>query len=289
MHEQDEAILRSLGYAPQQCERLGPDVPDRNAVYASGNEVIKLYGVNRNVNVMQSVPGSRARQRAQAERKYSALARERGIRAPRTLRSGVALGIPYTVSERVGGTLSASADLLNGNVWREAGEVLGRFHAPVMRDGRKWAREWLQQGHAYNDAALAANGDPVYRRAIRSAIAWYDANLNLSDFTLLPFGACHNDFAPRNIICEQGHAVGLLDFELSREGNVELDLADLFARAMLIRSNKMEMFLEGYRESALLVPGFMARLPLYLIGKSLLAPPKGLIRFLTDRGILTAD
>ncbi|MFH1512488.1 MAG: aminoglycoside phosphotransferase family protein [Bacillota bacterium] len=289
MHKQDEAILRSLGYDPRQCAKLSSDQAERNAVYASGNEIIKLYGVNRSVKIIQSTPNNRALLRAQAEQKFSALALEHGVYAPQTLRLGVVSGVPYTVSERMRGTMPAQADLRNIGVWREAGELLGKFHAPALGDGRKWMENWLRYCHTYNEAVLKDNADQALQRALRPAMAWYDLNIRPSDYTLIPFGACHNDFAPRNVICENGHAIGLIDFELSHEGNVELDLADLYARAFGTWPKETGAFFDGYRQSALLAPGFMERLPLYLIGRSLLASPGWLIRFFTERGILSAD
>jgi Ser/Thr protein kinase RdoA (MazF antagonist) len=84
-------------------------------------------------------------------------------------------------------------------------------------------------------------------------------------------GACHGDFSLRNVLCDGGRAVGLIDFELASDGNVELELARLSRAEFANKPDCAAAFFAGYRESAYLAPGFISRLPLYLVGEAIFA------------------
>ena len=260
MKSEDAATLRLLGYVPEQCLEIGHTELGRHAVYASGNEIIKLYGSNGGVS---------AEARARAEQKYSALARARGVNAPVTLRLGEAAGRHFTVSERLPGS-TVAGDVRN-EIWREIGRLLGAFHAPVLQDGRPWLEKWRL--YCRECAALALKYPCGERagRTIASAAERIEADALASRFAVLPMGTCHGDFSLRNVLCECGCVSGVIDFELASESNVELELARLCRAEFSGGSDRAKAFLAGYRESAYLAPDFAARLPLYLAGESLFA------------------
>ena len=260
MKSEDAATLRRIGYDPKQCVEVGHTELGRNAVFTSGNEIIKLYG---------SSGGVSAEARARSERDYSALARERGINAPVTLRLGEAAGRHFTVSERLPGSpVTAGAD---SEIWREIGRMLGAFHAPVLMDGGPWLKKWLAYCRECALTALKNPCDERADRAIASAADWLENTSQPSRFALLPMGACHGDFSSRNVLREGGSVVGLIDFELAADGNVELELARLSRAEFGAKPERAAAFLSGYRERAYYAPDFLTRLPLYLLGESLFA------------------
>ena len=251
-------VLKLLGYDPQQLMEIGHTELGRHAVYASGNEIIKFYGSNSGVS---------AEARAKAEWKYSALARERGVNAPVTLRIGEVAGIHYTVSERLPGS-PVPADA-GSEIWREIGRLLGVFHAPVLDDGEPWLERW--RSYCLERAHMALK-NPCGERAahtIAAAAEWLEGAARPQRFALLPMGACHGDFYPRNVLCEGGRVTSVIDFELAFDGNVELELASLSRAALAVKPDLAAAFQAGYRESAYIVPGFKARLPVYLVGQAL--------------------
>lgn len=254
------AVLRLLGYDPQQCTEIGHTEMGRHAVYASGNEIIKLYSSDKGIS---------AEARAEAEQKYSALARERGVNAPVTLRIGEAAGTHYTVSERLPGS-PVPADA-GSEIWREIGRLLGAFHAPVLQDGGPWLEKWRAYCLECAQTALKNPCGEHAALAITTASEWLEGAAQPQRFALLPMGACHGDFFARNVLCEGGRVVGVIDFELAFDGNVELELARLYRAELVGKPERATAFQGGYRESAYLAPDFKSRLPLYLVGEALFA------------------
>lgn len=254
------AVLRLLGYDPRRLTEIGHTEIGRHAVYMSGNEIIKLYGSDRGISLEA---------RAKAEQKYSALARERGVNAPVTLRIGEAAGTHYTVSERLPGS-PVPADA-GSEIWREIGWLLGMFHAPVLQDGGTWLEKWRAHCLECAQTALKNPCGEHAARAIATAAQWLEDAAQPQRFALLPMGACHGDFCSRNVLCEGGRVVGVIDFELAFDGNVELELARLYRAELAGKPERATVFQDGYRESAFLAPGFKSRLPLYLVGEALFA------------------
>jgi len=260
MKREDAEALRLLGYDPGQCVEIGHAELGRHAVYASGNEIVKFYGSDKGIS---------AEARALAEYKYSALARTRGVNAPRILRHGEAAGKHYTVSERLpGAPVPEGAGL---EIWREIGRLLGAFHAPVLQDGGPWLEKWLAHCLECAQTALKNPCEERAARAIASAAEWLEEAACPPRFALLPMGACHGDFFPRNVLLESGHVSGVIDFELASEGNVELELSKLARSELSGRPERAATFRAGYQESAYLAPDFLSRLPLYLVGEALFA------------------
>jgi len=250
--------LERLGYNPQKCAEIGHRELGRHAVFASGDEIIKFYGSDRGVS---------AEARAKAEWKYSALARERGVNAPVTLRIGEVAGIHYTVSERLPGS-PVPADA-GSEIWREIGRLLGAFHAPGLDDGVPWLEKWRSHCLECAHAALKNPCGDRAAHAIDAAASWLEGAARPKRFTLLPMGSCHGDFYPRNVLCEGGRVTGVIDFELAFDGNVELELAHLSRAGLAVQPDLAVAFQAGYRESAYLAPDFKVRLPVYLVGQAL--------------------
>ncbi len=271
MLSRDEKALALLGYEPEQCVQLTHPGHERNFVFACGDEVIKIYGT-----LGTGTPESHAK----AEQKFSALANERGAPAPAVLRIGTVDGRAYTVSRRLPGASPSPADANNPGLWRETGRWLGAYHAPSLKDGLPWMDRWLQIGLDSLEDLRKMQNNPSDARIFVDAKAWLTANADPSLFTLLPMGACHNDFAAHNLLCQDGHLVGVIDFELASAGNVELDLARLYLDVFSKNPEQVDTFWEGYEEKTFVTPGFRARLPLYLLGAVRVISPGLLYRYI---------
>jgi Ser/Thr protein kinase RdoA (MazF antagonist) len=271
MLSRDAKALMLLGYEPEQCVQLTHPGHERNFVFACKNEIIKIYGT-----LGTSTPENHAK----AEQKFSALARERGAAAPAVLRIGTVDGRAYTVSQRLSGASPSQSDANNPDLWRETGRWLGAYHAPTLQDGIPWMDRWLQIGLRSIEDLQNMQKNESDAQIFIDAKAWLVANADPSLFTLLPMGACHNDFAVHNLICQDGHLVGVIDFELASAGNVELDLARLYLDVFSKNPDHVDHFWEGYEENAFITPGFRARLPLYLLGAVHVISPNLLYRYI---------
>jgi len=80
---------------------------------------------------------------------------------------------------------------------------------------------------------------------------------------------CHNDFDGRNIliICQNGEykVNGIVDFEQSFPGNIEMDIARLYFRYFLENKDIEKSFFEGYKKYISIDDGFFERLDYYLL------------------------
>ena len=113
MNDIDARILNELGFSPRECCSIGHVALNRHAVYDTGHEIIKLYGIDE---------GVRAVVRAEAQAKYAQLAIERGVPAQRTLQMGRASdGRPYTILERLEGEVLA--DSADESLWCQIGRA----------------------------------------------------------------------------------------------------------------------------------------------------------------------
>ena len=271
MLSRDTRTLKLLGYDPEQCVQLTHPGHLRNFVFACQDEIIKIYGEETT-----NTPENHAR----AEQTYSALARKRGAAAPAVLRIGTVEGRAYTVSQRLYGESPSLGDADNPDLWRETGRWLGAYHAPTLQDGIPWMEKWLQIGlRSIGDLEKMQHNQSDAQIFI-DARAWLWAHADPSLFTLLPMGACHNDFAAHNLVCRDGHLVGVIDFELASAGNVELDLARLYLDVFSKKPDYVDHFWEGYEEKTFITPGFQARLPLYLLGAVRVISPDLLYRYI---------
>lgn len=258
MNDVDARILTELGFSPKECRCIGHVALNRHAVYDTGCEIIKLYGIDE---------GVRAVVRAKAQAKYAQLAIERGVPAQRTLRMGRASdGRPYTILERLEGVvLDECAD---ERLWRQIGTLLARLHRPEVRQGLNWRDTWISDLRRSTCAACEAPLSPEERNTLIFSLAHICDEASDERFLMLPFGICHGDFSPRNILASNGRITGIIDFELAFEGNVELELARL---REMISGRAFNWFLTAYVNENPLPPGFMERLPTYLAGESVLA------------------
>lgn len=251
------SALRALGYNPINCREIGHTDLNRHAVFAADNEIIKFYG---------NCDGMDAQTHAQAEQKYSALACERGVKAPAILKTGIVEGCVYTISERLPG-MPVTGD--GEETWRETGRLLGAFHAAVPLGGEQWLARWL----AYNEScAQTARQQPCSEKEagiITAAVEKLATQAKPSLFSLLPMGTCHGDFSTRNVLAENGRITGVIDFELAHEGNVEQELACLCRTEFGNRPKRAKAFFAGYRETGFVAKDFTVRLPLYLAGEAL--------------------
>ncbi len=249
--------LRALGYDPADCREIGHTELNRHAVFAANNEIIKFYG---------NCDGMDAQSHAQAEQKYSALALERGVKAPAILKTGIVEDCVYTVSERMPGMPVTGDD---EETWREIGRLLGVFHAAVPLGGEKWLARWLAYNQSCAQTALQQPCSAKEAGIITAAAEKLAIQAQPSLFTLLPMGTCHGDFSARNVLAENGHITGVIDFELAHEGNAEQELACLCRAEFGNRPKRAKAFFAGYRETGFLAKDFMVRLPLYLAGEAL--------------------
>lgn len=256
----DAAALRLLGYDPDACREIGHTELNRHAVFAAGNEIVKLYG---------DCDGIDAQTHAQSEQKYSSMARERGVNAPVILRAGTVAGRVYTVGERLPGV--PVPDDAGPEIWREIGRLLGAFHAPVPLSGEAWLQEWLAYCHSCAETALRQPCDARDARVITEAAEQLAMQALPLHFAILPMGTCHGDFSTRNILVDKGRVSGVIDFELAHEGNVELEIACLCRTEFGRHPERAKAFMAGYRETACFLGGFGMRLPLYLAGGALFA------------------
>ncbi|MDD3213379.1 MAG: phosphotransferase [Eubacteriales bacterium] len=258
MKNEDAEVLRLLGYEPENCREIGHTELNRHAVFAAGNEIVKLYG---------DCDGIDAGAHARAEQKYSALARERGVNAPVTQRIGKVAGRAYTVSERLPGVpVPGDASM---EIWHQIGRLLGAFHAPVPLGGGAWLAEWLAYCRTCAETAVKQPCEERDKRAIAAAVELLIAQAQPERFAVLPMGTCHGDFSTRNVLVENDHVTGVIDFELAHEGNVELELACLCRAEFGDQPQRASAFMKGYREAAFLSKEFSSRLPLYLTGEAL--------------------
>ncbi|MCX7903156.1 MAG: aminoglycoside phosphotransferase family protein [Caloramator sp.] len=80
---------------------------------------------------------------------------------------------------------------------------------------------------------------------------------------------CHNDFDGRNIliICQNGEykVNGIVDFEQSFPGNIEMDIVRLYFRYFLENKDIEKTFFEGYNKYISIDEGFFKRLDYYLL------------------------
>ena len=272
MLSRDAETLAQLGYDPEHCVQLTDPGHTRNFVFACGDEVIKLYG---------SLTAGAPEKHAKAEQTFTALAIARGAAAPAVLRIGVADGRAYSVSRRLDGASPSPSDAANPDLWRETGRWLGAYHAPTLQDGLPWLDQWVQIGLRNLDELEQAMQGETNARLFADAKAWLRAHAKPSLFSLLPMGACHNDFAAHNLLCRNGHLVGVIDFELASPGNVELDLARLYLDVFSKAPERADYFWEGYEEKTFVTPGFRARLPLYLLGAVRVVSPGVLYRYIS--------
>ncbi len=271
MLSRDRKTLALIGYNPDECVQLTHPAHERNFVFACGDEVIKIYGTRET-----RTPEAHAK----AEQTFSALANERGAAAPAILRIGTADGRAYTVSRRLPGASPTQAD--NPVLWYETGLWLGAYHAPTLEDGTAWLERWLEIGlRSLDDLQKTQTGESDVR-LFADAKAWLVSKADPKIFTLLPMGTCHNDFASHNLLCQNGHLVGVIDFELASPGNVELDLARLYLDVFSKKPEQAKHFWQGYEEKTFVTPGFRARLPLYLLGAVRVVPPHVLCRYISS-------
>ena len=122
-------VLHALGFEPERCTFIGHESLGRHGVYQCADQIIKLYGDGN--------PPAAARVRA--EQLYTARARENGVCAPRVLRAGTVLGVPYTISRRLEGVVAGTP--LSDVTAREMGVMLGKLHRPSLAEGAAWRRD----------------------------------------------------------------------------------------------------------------------------------------------------
>ena len=258
MNDIDARILTELGFSPGECCSIGHVALNRHAVYDTGHEIIKLYGIDE---------GVRAMARAEAQAKYAELAIERGVPAPRTLQMGRASdGRPYTILERLEGEVLD--DHGDESLWRQIGTLLARLHRPEVKQGLNWRDTWIADLRRSICAACDTPLSLEERNTLMSSFTHICDEASDERFLMLPFGISHGDFSPRNILASNGRITGFIDFELAFVGNVELELARL---REMISGRAFNWFLAAYVSENPLPPGFVYRLPVYLAGESILA------------------
>lgn len=78
---------------------------------------------------------------------------------------------------------------------------------------------------------------------------------------------CHNDFDGRNILVkkhnQQWELNGIIDFEQSIPGNIEIDIANLYVKYFLENPSYEKAFFKGYNKHYHLNEGFYKRLDFY--------------------------
>lgn len=249
-------VLRALGFEPERCTSIGHESLGRHGVYQCADQIIKLYGDGN--------PSAAARVRA--EQLYTARARENGVYAPRVLRAGTVLGVPYTISRRLEGVVAGTP--LSDVTAREMGVMLGKLHRPSLAEGAAWRSTWIQELRQAVEKAHASDAALEALSLCDRTLAYLEGTSPLL-FSLLPMGTIHGDFSARNVLCVGGHVSALLDFELAHEGNVELELARFYQKELHGSPARIAAFQAGYAQQAFLAPGFGRRLPLYLLGEAL--------------------
>lgn len=79
----------------------------------------------------------------------------------------------------------------------------------------------------------------------------------------------HNDFDGRNILVKKNgnkwELSGVIDFEQSTPGNIDMDIAGMYSKYFLDNKNYEQAFLKGYNEYWQLSEEFYSRLDFYLL------------------------
>lgn len=83
----------------------------------------------------------------------------------------------------------------------------------------------------------------------------------------------HNDFDGRNILVKKEKDKwvlnGVIDFEQSTPGNIDMDAAGLYHKYFLENNEFEKAFFEGYRRYSKLSPDFKEKLPFYLLSNGI--------------------
>lgn len=83
---------------------------------------------------------------------------------------------------------------------------------------------------------------------LNKAYVEYKHLLMTTDFNNMPYGFCHNDFDSRNVLVEDGQITGIIDFEISGYGSIEMDLINLQRKIFSKDKVLEEAFFKGYSE-----------------------------------------
>jgi aminoglycoside phosphotransferase (APT) family kinase protein len=167
-------------------------------------------------------------------------------------------------------------------LFEELGEELGKIHSAASFD---FFGHWDEHGKSlyqlqYYHTEFVRSSEYVFRQIYKQdlpdqvllerAVSMIRKNYHLIQ-PVKESRLTHHDYDGRNILIEHSDAGwfinGVLDFEQSYPGNREIDLAGIYARYLMGSSQRERAFYKGYEKYLDIDPGFMNRLPYYLLCK----------------------
>jgi Ser/Thr protein kinase RdoA (MazF antagonist) len=265
-------VERELGRRPTWVDRLGEGLRHETyAVGCSGAEYVVQFATEAD---------GREDALTRGVGWYVALS-DSAVPVPGVVTEGVRThdGRGYVLVEKLPGE-TAKLDVSPERV-RNAGRILARIH-------RSWSFEtagWIHfEGEEPRVTAFEAGsrGRRLERAVGCHARTLCDAGLEAAgdavDELFEAVGGfpeafdpvlCHGDFSPDNVVFEGDEVVGVLDFDRSRAGHRQRDLAHA-ANAFWMHDpgadwEIRETLYEGYREAADPGGGFVANEPLYRV------------------------
>lgn len=250
-----DAALAELGLAPTRLTPVGNHDLLRHQVYALETEnkpvILKLFFLDRLAR----------------EVKAYALAQASGIPVPRVLRAGkLSGGAGYLLMTRLPGSTYAGMPK-QAEIYREMGENLAKLHANACPPDPGYGA-WLVDRASRHMARIRAQSLPAGDLfSIEAAYAKLCREVHFLRLDTAPFGFSHGDYDERNVLAQDGRLTGILDFECSRYGTLEHDLAQIYRKTFIHPENAgfRAAFEAGYQSRLPLLPGFYERLPYYWI------------------------
>ena len=207
----------------------------------AGNDVFHAEGIYRGETVRAYIKAAR-QSGANIENEVSILSRLDSPIVPKVIDFCFA-GMPFSVTlELVGERLSTivgdNADMSSISFLAEYGRTLAKLHGMKINEAKRVAdRRFFH----------APSAELLSKLALSRLQALFENEPNSTSKCF-----CHGDFHYANILWQNGHISGILDFELSGIGERDFDIAwAIFRRPgqrFMKRDAEISEFLRGYSE-----------------------------------------
>lgn len=153
-------------------------------------------------------------------------------------------------------------------LYEKIGESLGKIHSYDTGHTENFKLKFINNVKKYIEEIRKLNLKSADLRVLERAYYYFMKNIEGVDFSYIPAGYCHNDFDERNIMVEEGNISGIIDFEISGKGNLELDLMPLYWKVLHKYRELEESFLRGYEKYMGISENFHKRKQLYYVAEA---------------------
>lgn len=253
-----EDVFKELNIEPEEYHPVGNHELGRHLVYE--------YRVFQETYIMKQYYILR---RMQNERNGYHVALAEGVPSARVLQSGVLKnGSEYIILSKCKGEVMNKLSFTEEEkypLYEEMGEYLARIHSfgiGKMKNDKEKQIKKAEKNY------LECMNYPIDRREREIISETYEQLVGRQDDwneEYITVGYCHNDYDERNVMVEERHISGIIDFENSGMGNIEKDFASLYWKEFWQKPSLEEAFFKGYQKINKISEDMKKRMPYFVI------------------------